>query len=320
MKAMTIDFHGDSVFHTRLLSCLQTSGLKLDHHQHIQSQVYLLFFKNHRPLILKGFDNEGKWLRQFHLTKGLRKHGFSETYQLLDKPGPFSFRGKYYGFIEYLEPGKEKFLFSNKKDREDGLKLLEKFHKSTENLALAMPSFNQLRKWKARSFLFKKNLPLIRQYVPDHMLNEWLRWAKWSLEGMEANQQDWKKQPQSILHGDCAHHNFLRREDGSLALIDFDLAAHGAAMFDYLQYANRILSHLDEPAKELWDFSQFRPYQNNRAFLYALVYPSDIFREWNRQEKNPAQFRQVWLQTVDHFEKRMDTNRKIARLLNESWS
>ena len=56
---------------------------------------------------------------------------------------------------------------------------------------------------------------------------------------------------------------------------------------DYLQYANRIMPNL-ENSEELWTYQQINQYKNNKAFLYALVFPTDIFREWNRIIKESA--------------------------------
>ena len=314
MKVMTTNYQGDSVFYTRLLSYLNREPKNI---HHLQSNVYLITFKKHPPIILKGFDSFEKWDRQRELTSLLSQRGFDQTYQVHQKLMPFKFKGKWYGSMDYIPPSKKKFRFSNPKDRLQGIQLLETFHDVTEKLPINAPVFNQLKKWKERLELFKKNISYTRQYVSEEIINDWVRWGEWSLEGFEKNQSKWSKEKMVIIHGDCAHHNFLRREDGTLALIDFDLMAKAPRCIDYLQYANRISHHLDDPATMIWEVPQLKKYQKDRTFLYALAFPTDIFREWNRNNKSSSQFHSVWKMTVEGFSKRMEMNEKLADMISK---
>lgn len=311
---MTTNYQGDSVFHTRLLSYLNRQPKNI---HHLQSNVYLITFKKDHPIVLKGFDSFEKWDRQRELTSLLQQKGFDQTYQIHQKLMPFQFKGKWYGSMDHITPSKKKFRFSNHKDRLQGIRLLEKFHDVSENLAIEAPIFNQLKKWKERLLLFKRNMSYTRQYVSEEIINDWMKWGEWSLEGFEKNHAKWKKEKTVIIHGDCAHHNFLRREDGSLALIDFDLMAKAPRCIDYLQYANRISNHIDDPATKIWQVPQLEKYQTDRAFLYALAFPTDIFREWNRNNKSSSQFHSVWKMTVEGFSKRMEMNEKLADMISK---
>ena len=123
----------------------------------------------------------------------------------------------------------------------------------------------------------------------------------------------WKKivpffinEPYCILHGDVAHHNFLRDSNGILHLIDFDLISIGPPSLDYLQYANRILPSVDWSFERLSHFSQYQELLNEKAFLYALAFPADIFREWNRviregSYKDQRKYDQVMDLTIGQF-------------------
>lgn len=147
-----------------------------------------------------------------------------------------------------------------------------------------------------------------------------LAWAEWSLAGMEKFQQFFKKEPYVILHGDVAHHNFLRDGNGTLRLIDFDLISIGPASYDYLQYANRILPYIDWSFDKLVQYPQIRRFLKEKAFLYALAYPADIFREWNRmiREKSYSdnmKFKQVMDLTINQFYARKKFIEHLKKIL-----
>ncbi|MDQ7863228.1 phosphotransferase [Peribacillus frigoritolerans] len=101
--------------------------------------------------------------------------------------------------------------------------------------------------------------------------------GEWSLEGFDKYQSLWDKEKKVIIHGDCAHHNFLRRADGTLTLIDFDLMANAPRCIDYLQYANRISQHLEDAANELWEMPQLQRYQSDLAFFICFNLPYRYF-------------------------------------------
>ncbi|MFF2286092.1 phosphotransferase [Peribacillus butanolivorans] len=313
MKAMTTNYQQGSVFYTRLLSYLNRRPRNI---HHLQSSVYLITFEKDPPLILKGFDSFEKWDRQRELTSLLRQKGFTQTYYIHQNLMPFQFEGKWYGSIDYLPPSKKKFRYSNQKDRLEGIQLLESFHDVSEHLYIKAPVFDQAKKWKERLSLFKKNFSYIRQYVSEEIIKEWIGWGEWALDGFEKNQSLWNKEKKVIIHGDCAHHNFLRKADGTLTLIDFDLMASAPRCIDYLQYANRISNHLEDPATMLWQIPQLKKYQSDPAFLYALTYPTDIFREWNRQNKSSSQLHSVWKMTVEDFSERMEMNEKLKEKIS----
>lgn len=283
----------------------------------LRGDIYLITFKHDDPLILKGFSNYEKWNRQQIFTTLLKQNGFNQTYEMYREPKPFQLYGIWYSFIEYLPISRNSFAFSSKTNRMEGAQLLEAYHDSADKISLSLPLFNQVRKWNNRLALFRQNARAISTHIPETIVNEWIAWGEWSLKGIAANQNYLKQEKNTIIHGDCAHHNFLRKQDGKLALIDFDLIAKGPRIYDYLQYANRILPHLDQPSTEIWEYSQINTYRDNPAFLYALAYPSDIFREWNLLFKTRFHLDHVWKISVEDFEKRMDLNQKLANLVSK---
>ncbi|WP_404355639.1 phosphotransferase [Cytobacillus firmus] len=284
----TVNNGGDDLVQNRLLSYLQDQlPFKIEELKPIRKKVYLLRTQE-RSFILKGFSSYHRLKLQEAFTSSLMKEGFSKTYIFYEvaKEPPLFFDRTYYGCLEYLPPSKEVFTYYLKTDRLEGLELLKKFHDTTEKLVsryqTVVPAYRQADKWRERATLFLNNLPVVRYFVQKEIINELLAWADWSLKGMEDEALLFQSGKQVILHGDVAHHNFLRAKDQSLYLLDFDLVAIGAPHSDYLQYANRILPYMN------WSFEDLRKYPilksnlEEKGFLHALAFPTDIFREWNR--------------------------------------
>ena len=111
------------------------------------------------------------------------------------------------------------------------------------------------------------------------------------MEQLEGEHRNFLDQPHCIIHGDVAHHNFIRGKDEALYLIDFDLIGIAPSYLDLLQYSNRILpfTQLVLPLPYLVT-NKFQPHEYEKFFLTALVFPTDIFREWNHHVQSGA----VW--------------------------
>ncbi|RFU62781.1 phosphotransferase [Bacillus sp. V59.32b] len=311
---------GDSDFINCLFSYLENHGLKAKNIKKIRGTVYLLTLKNRQVLILKGFADQETLHRQQKMTFLLNRNGFTHTYKIFTEIPPFSYNGRLFSLIEYIQPHKDTFHFFHDGNRKDGLRLLSQFHHASKKILAELsgkvPSFNQIQRWEERLEKFNSILPLVSFYVSDFILTEYKAWASWSLNGMKFFEHSLLNEENTIIHGDVAHHNFLRRSDGTLCLIDFDLMAVGRAAFDYLQFANRILPSVNYDADALWRYPELKQYQTNPAFLYALTYPTDIFREWNRLVKeNGIEKHAVWKLTVQDFNARMVFNREIARTI-----
>jgi hypothetical protein len=305
-------------FQDRLFSKIKELIGRPESIDQLRGDVYLLTFKNEKPLIVKAFSSYDKWNRQQIFTRLLKRNGFDQTYRMYREPEPFQLEDMWFGFIEYLPSSNTPFTFSNPTDRMEGAQLLEAFHNCTDNISLPLPLYNQVRKWQDRLALFRHHARSISKQIPESIVNEWIAWGEWSLKGLIANRMYFNQEKNTIIHGDCAHHNFLRKQDGKLALIDFDLIAIGPRLYDYLQYANRILPHLTNPVHDIWKYPQINAYRENPAFLYALAYPSDIFREWNLLFKTRYHFKHVWKISVEDFEKRMNLNHHLAKLVSKN--
>jgi thiamine kinase-like enzyme len=306
---------GDDAYLSRLLSYFQSQFYeKIVQLSRIRKSVFLLK-TDKNTYIIKGYRANHKLKLQEAFTATLRTEGFLKTYLYLTNPmkEPLFFEDTYFGCIEYIPPNKTAFTFENQHNRQEGFELLKQFHQTTalfeSRYQTLIPPGQLIEKWTERLRQFLRNVPSIKYFLDDYIISEMISWANWSLAGMVRNRRFFQKEPSVILHGDVAHHNFLRDKNGKLHLIDFDLISIGPPSFDYLQYANRILPSIDWSLEKLGSLKEIGKYLDEAAFIYGLAYPADIFREWNRliREKaytDQAKLGQVMELTVNQFQLR----------------
>jgi hypothetical protein len=285
---MTFNNKGDDDYFIRLLSYFR-SHFREDIMEMVpfrKSVILLRTTKN--SYMLKGYPTNNRLTLQEAFTRTLKKEGFSSTYQFVKLPvnEPLYFDGLYFGGIQYIPPNKVPFTFETQRNRQEGIELLQQFHQVTRSFEsryrTLLPKTTIIEKWKDRTNIFANNLPVLRYFIHEQYLTEMLAWANWSLSRMEEHQSFFINEPFVVLHSDVAHHNFLRDKRWKLHLIDFDLISIGPEVLDYLQYANRILPFLDWSVDRLKSHTKFDSLLQQQTFLSALVFPADIFREWNR--------------------------------------
>lgn len=326
---MMNNISGDDLTLNRLFSYLQEELVTpIESIQPIRKNVYLLETSN-QLVVLKGFSHLRKLQIQKAFTSSLRQEGFQHSYifQNLEKESPLYLDGTYYGCLEHIPlSSNSPFSYESEEERKDGLRLLGEFHQTTGKLSrryqTVLKEYNLMLKWRERAARFINNLSIIKFFVQQEILNEVMEWADFSLKGLELEHSFLNNHDQVILHGDLAHHNFIRGINSELYLIDFDLVSIGSPACDYLQYCNRILPSLEWSLHDLTEYEQIQPYLNNRGFLYALLFPTDIFREWNRlikdrQYSSTFQVRQVLDLTVRQFFSRQSFVEQVKLLLEE---
>ena len=320
---LTYKNRGDDLFNDRLFSYLNEQlSISINELQPIRKKVYLVKTDSF-DFILKGFSTFHRLVLQETFTASLKQAGFDYTYffhQLTNNP-PLFFEQTYYGCLQYIEPSTSGFTYREKNDRIEGLELLTKYHLATEILIerfqMLIPTFDQIEKWHERAAIFFKHLPIVKYFVQMEMIDEILIWADWSLNGMQRLSHIFDYGDKVIAHGDVAHHNFIRGTDNKLNIIDFDLISLSTPHTDYLQYANRILPFMNWSLKELLSYEKMQPFLKDKGFLYALAFPSDIFREWNRAIKDGSYLQQLKLQqllelTVDQFKERQEFFKELT--------
>ncbi len=312
MKAMTIKNKGDDDYFIRLLSYFRSQFNETIMDMVPIRKSVILLKTTQNTYMLKGYPTNNRLKLQEAFTTTLRKEGFLKTYGFVHPniKEPLIFEGTYFGCIEYIPPNKMPFSFHTQRNRREGLEIINEFHQVTSTFEsryrTLIPNAFIIEKWKDRAKLFLKNFRTLKYFINENFLEEMLDWAKWSLSGMEKHRDFFLNEPYVILHGDVAHHNFLRDQNGKLHLIDFDLISIGPPVLDYLQYANRILPFLDWSFERLELYPIFDELLEEKAFLYALAYPADIFREWNRmiREKSYSdhvKYNQIMDLTIGHF-------------------
>lgn len=324
----TIKHSGDDFFLNRLLFYLRNNlSLEVTEIIPIRKHVFKIILSSANPFILKGFSSSKRLELQQQFTQRLQKEGFHQTYSFLhyNQEQPLYFDNIYYGCIEFIQASeKEMFTFHDHENRLEGLELLQQFHVTTAKYANdfshQLKPFRLLDKWTIRRAKFLNNLSLIHFFVQKEYLQEIINWANWSLSNLQIEGPT-PNRSEVILHGDVAHHNFLRKETGELLLIDFDLISQGDVSSDYLQYANRILPFIDWSFEELFKLEPFKPYLEDKFFLSALVFPTDLFREWNRviidrNYNNPFKIRQLMDMTVEQFPERKIFVEKVKKRIS----
>lgn len=317
---------GDDLFKDRLFSYLNNQlSISIQDLQPIRKNVYHVKTNNF-DFILKGFSTYHRLVLQETFTSALKQAGFDHTYFFhpLTKKPPLLFEQTYYGCLQYIEPSTNGFTYLEKKDRIEGLDLLSKYHLATEKLIgrfqMLIPPFQQIEKWHERAALFFNYLPIVKYFVQKEIINEILIWADWSLKGMQRFLYVFENGEKVIAHGDVAHHNFLRGADSKLYIIDFDLISLSTYPTDYLQYANRILPFMKWSWQELWNYEKLKPFLKDKGFIYALAFPTDIFREWNRSIKDGSYLQQSKIKqllelTVDQFNERQEFFKELTSFI-----
>lgn len=315
-RAMNININrgGDDYFFNRLFSYLTRKlEVEIKEMTQLRGNVYLIKTGKH-VFILKGYKDLRKLKIQEAFTSSLRKSGFDQSYRFFNQDkDPLHFDGSYYGCIEFIEHHGKRFDYGMPTDRDEGVELLNRFHDHTTVLlpsyASMLPKADLARKWRHRMNEFKKNLPVVNGYVNKSITEELLKWTDFSLGNFANLKENLETEPPAILHGDVAHHNFLRSKDGKLNLIDFDLISSGSRAYDMLQYANRILPFLDWQFESLERINHLNKWLDSDAFLFGLLYPADILREWNRlvrdrNHSNPYSLAPIVEMTVSQFYQR----------------
>ncbi|WP_212952570.1 aminoglycoside phosphotransferase family protein [Siminovitchia terrae] len=305
-------------FNSRLLLYLKKrTGIDFRKISNIKKAVWITSSENER-WIIKEFPNSDKLIQQVQLTELLWKHGFHNTYRFhpIHRNGPCYFEGRCLGIIQYIESLKHKrFYYDSAENREEALSLLCRFHSTTSKcvpqLKDKLIKFDLLKKWEKRLEKFKRNFVSLKGLSVYPHLDKYIAIGEASLQIMRGHKAYFSMGPYCILHGDLAHHNFIRQADGSLFMIDFDLASIGPKQIDILQYCNRILPEIGwSPTRLFAEGEAISQFKKDIPFLAALLYPADIFREWNYfsdydKKKQKKYWKHLKDITFHQFEKRM---------------
>jgi hypothetical protein len=316
------DNSGDG-FQDRLLLILKNKmGDKDIQLEKIKEGKWVLHFGEDR-WFLKLYADKRKFQLQQNVTEALRLEGFSRlpAYHHLHEKDNIEVDGKAAGLTEWIDT-RGNFSYHSFDERRTALSVLEEFHHFSRKVLLKgdvtlLPKQKLVDKWAVRLEEFIRNKQKLSVYVPPAIIDAYIRIGERALKGIIRH--DFSKDS-CILHGDVAHHNFLRDKHNQLHLIDLDLIKEGPPEIDYIQFANRILPYINWSLQELWKHEPLPVYKESRAFLYGILFPSDIFREWNRFFRENLVYQEnVWKYlmslTVHQFHARMVCCRDIQQLL-----
>lgn len=308
-----------------LLFIKEKSGIPFQKIQRLKEGVWLLSTQ-HRRWIVKEFTSKSKLVVQIALTNELKKNGFTETYTFI--PKPFSMDERVFGLIQYIKPEfGNTFDYFDPSNIQDAIYIVNKFHRSTRHMVPSfygqIEQFQQLKKWETRLYEFKKSLSVHTYNKLFSHLSRLSEYGEWSLNYMKKDSVFFEKKPHCIIHGDVASHNFIRMQNGTLCMIDFDLISIAPPYIDWIQLCNRILPAIHWDLDHLFQFPEIKKYKDTKPFLAALIYPTDIFREWNHFIKSSENTKsKKWLiveeMVFNQYKQRIDfyeqVKNKIARI------
>ncbi|WP_052461753.1 phosphotransferase [Sporosarcina koreensis] len=166
-------------------------------------------------------------------------------------------------------------------DRRASLRSLDALHATREvidwNSVTYLPRFNLHRKWVRRLERFRQQEELIAGHIGTSAFSDICLYAEEALLRLEGVSE--KEEVPTILHGDVVHHNLLAADDGTVYLIDFDLAAVGSASAEIALWLHRVLPHMAYDGEQL--FRELPRLQElSEEALIMLQYPNEVMREW----------------------------------------
>lgn len=286
--------YGDGFKRKRLfLNSLREKGLDVTNHYFVKYNVCIVETKG-GTYVLKGFSRKEECAEQLKFSKWYSRfeHPMMGVYTVFPNGKKVHFFGDMYWGIMPFYRGDELDL-NDKKDVKDGLQAIRQFHrqsifKSDAYLSL-LSSYSLIEKWNKRFNSFRRNIK--KHHVSSSMkeaFEEMVGWGKWTLSHL--NRREIEKMEQAarqqgqVCHGDVAPHNFMRRSETDVILIDYDLFSVVPHDYDVLQYVNRIMPYWDWSPSILkkCEDPQLDSLLRKKWFLIALVYPTDMYREWNR--------------------------------------
>lgn len=222
--------------------------------------------------------------------QSLRQAGFAHVpavYTAIGQNGVFFVENAFWIMQTYISDA-ERLSFARRQDIADGLELLQTYHFITAMLVkiptfqTIIPHYHLYSKWRRRYDEFYSHLSLLERIMDKEDIAWTIQHAEYCLSTFASYMPLLAEEPVAIIHGDVASHNFLRtkEEEGMIYLIDYDTVAVAPPGIDYLQYASRILPHLQWSFTKLFQFSRFSRWLTKPWFLHALLFPADIMREW----------------------------------------
>ena len=280
--------------------------------------------------VLKGFKHEETCRKQLKLSKLYKdqRPRIMGTYTVYPNQKKTVEFGKYIWAIMPFYKG-EGLHFGNSKDVIAGMEAISRFHSFSTHIPSSiyegLSSYSLYKKWSDRFDAFKYHARSANwSHKVQPLLSDIVMWGDWSLKNfdhkaVEALEKKAYKRKE-ITHGDVAPHNFVINKEKSkdAYLIDFDLFAAVPQAFDWLQYANRILPfwYWSYAKMEEMGNQDFLKWFSKKWFVICLVFPTDLYREWNRalKSRDPELIEEVTRFTLRDYPHR---KKFVERIINK---
>ncbi|WP_317935168.1 phosphotransferase [Sporosarcina aquimarina] len=172
--------------------------------------------------------------------------------------------------------------FSKQADRRASIVALEALHATQTVVKWEDVTFLRryplLDKWEMRLERFQNNLPIIENYLQKDAIQliEW--YSEQALNRLQTASA--REVPHTILHGDVVHHNLLKTEEGTVFLIDFDLACVGNPDIEIGLWLHRVLPNVGYNAAGLFSEEPRLQVLGPQA-IAMMQYPNELLREWS---------------------------------------
>lgn len=281
-----IQLDRDDKFHHRLSSFLYREGqLAVKKIVVIKPHVFFIQTINDNLLLLKAHRQEGSVLQQWSFFDGIN---FKKTHAVPFKVFPNERKSiKCSRFVWTLSPyvAGERVTYHSDEERQRVVAVLQKFHKYATGITIKPINKRPVitDRWNKRLNLFKKTEYIFIEngfenlYLDIVQLTE--RYFRHLTRFPWTNYEKEAEMGGAWIHGDVASHNFIKKKDKEIYLIDFDLLASKPQIYDFIQLGQRFLPYIN------WNLDKLMSYEmvtsgNLRSWLIGILFPSDVIREW----------------------------------------
>lgn len=302
---------------------LQKKGLTIRRLHAVNKNVYICD-TNHGLKVLKRFESKSRLLFQLEFSQQILKRSERVLYYFERFPNGARYvkwKNFYWAMMPFILGNKVNF--AQKTDQVDVFHALNEFHQQSFGIQMDFFSVRRLYPYYEQRF---QNFSRLMKYVPDlqtTMFEEIKHWGAYALNKLsQARLEEMENgaiAKRMWLHGDVAHHNFLRVEKQRVVLIDFDLVSIGPKEYDQLQLSQRILCYngwnFDELIRTV---SAVQTLANQRWYLYGLIFPNDIYREWVYffHRKTRISIELLLKYTINQYAARLSFIKEMLRVLN----
>ena len=184
--------------------------------------------------------------------------------------------------------------FTKQSDRRASLTALDALHETESVVDWASLPFLQtytlLDKWSWRLERFLNKRHTIVPFLGEETFDSIERYSEQALARFVTSTA--REAPHTLLHGDVVHHNLLKTSEGTVSLIDFDLACTGHPDVEIALWLHRVLPKVDYNATLLFDEEPRLQVLGQQA-IAMLQYPNEMLREWSYLTTLPEERQQA---------------------------